>query len=219
VGEPVEFISNGVTVSGYLAHPTTGAGLGVIVVHDRRGLVPPVEAVCDRLAIEGFTALAPDLSGGDQAEDAGADRAVLDMSAAIDHLASHDAVRGEGVGVIGYGMGGGLAFLIAGHRRHDVRAIVAYYGVIPWPVTGKSDWSTIAAAVQGHYGEDDERFPVDQARQLEQELKNAGVDVELFYYSGCGHGFADEVGAAAYREHEAREAWVRTLEFLRAKLG
>src|SRR4051812_24901194 len=125
MGETVDFPSNGGTASGYLAHPATGAGPAVLVIQEWWGLVPQIKAVCDRLATEGFTALAPDLYGGEQAkhtemDKAGElmtklplDRAGRDMSAAIDFLESHDSVRGGGVGVVGFCMGGGLTFVLA----------------------------------------------------------------------------------------------------------
>src|SRR5258705_8819998 len=100
MGETVEFPSDGGAASGYLAHPATGAGPAVIVIQEWWGLVPQIKAVCDRFAVEGFTALAPDLYGGELAkhteeDKAGElmmklplDRAGRDMSAAIDLLDS-----------------------------------------------------------------------------------------------------------------------------------
>jgi carboxymethylenebutenolidase len=146
------------------------------------------------------------------------DRAARDMSGAIDFLASHDAVRGDGVGVVGFCMGGGLALMLACQRPDQVKAVVPYYGVIAWG-DAQPDYGKLVAAVHGHYAENDEFFPVDQARQLEQQLKDMGHDVEFFYYPDASHGFANEDRGDAYEERSAREAWVRTLEFLRAKLG
>ncbi|MCU1463447.1 MAG: Carboxymethylenebutenolidase [Acidimicrobiales bacterium] len=231
MGETVEFPSNGGTASGYLAHPATGAGPAVIVVQEWWGLVPQIRAVCDRLAAEGFTALAPDLYHGEQVthtepDKAGAlmmqlqlDQVSRDMASAIDYLGRHDAVRGEGVGVVGFCMGGGLTFLLACRQPDDVKAAVAYYGVIPWGDKAQPDWARLASPLLGHFGEKDDFFPVDEVRRLEQQLRDLGKDVEFYYYPEGGHGFANEDRADAYDERSAREAWVRTLEFLRAKLG
>jgi carboxymethylenebutenolidase len=231
MGDTVEFESSGGTASGYLAHPPSGAGPALLVVQEWWGLVPQIKAVCDRLAAEGFTALAPDLFHGEQAthtemDKAGElmmkmplDRAASEMSAAIDHLAAHESVRGEGVGVVGFCMGGGLAFLLACQRPHEVRAAVSYYGVIPWGDEAQPDWSKLDSPLVGHYGEKDEFFPVDKVRQLETQLKDMGKDVEFFYYPDAGHGFANEDRRDAYEDRSAGEAWVRTLEFLRGKLG
>jgi carboxymethylenebutenolidase len=231
MGETVEFPSNGGTASGYLAHPATGAGPAVIVIQEWWGLVRQIKAVCDRLATEGFTALAPDLYRGEQAKHTERDKAAelmmklpldqagRDMAAAIDFLERHDSVRGEGVGVVGFCMGGGLALLLACQQPGDIRAAVTYYGVIPWGDEAQPDWAELASPLLGHYGEKDDFFPVAQVRELEQQLDGLGKDVEFYYYPDAGHGFANEDRGDAYEERSAREAWVRTLEFLRAKLG
>ena len=64
----VEFPANGTTAGGYLAIPDSGHGPGVVVLQEWWGLVPQIKGVCDRLASEGFVALAPDLYHGEMAE-------------------------------------------------------------------------------------------------------------------------------------------------------
>jgi carboxymethylenebutenolidase len=229
VGELVQLPGNGPGLGGYLA-AGEGAGLGLVVIHERWGLVPHVRDVCDRLAAEGFTALAPDLFGGctpsgrDPDE---ADRAVTSLpltdvgrqlSAAIDWLSAHPLVRGHGVGVVGFGMGGGLALWLAAVRPDQVRAVVPFYGAIPW-AEAQLDWDRIEAPVEGHYAELDGWATPELARRLENELADRGRDVRLFSYPAVGHGFFDDTRPEAYDEDAARQAWVRTLEFLRAKLG
>ena len=63
-GEMVKFPSNGHEGAGYLATPPSGSGPGVIVIQEWWGLVPHIKEVADRLASEGFVALAPDLFNG-----------------------------------------------------------------------------------------------------------------------------------------------------------
>ena len=104
MGELVEFPSNGAGASGYLALPEGGSGPGVIVVQEWWGLDSGIKEMADRLAAEGFVALAPDLYHGDLAghtemDKAGelmqampTDRAARDMSGAVDFLADHDAI-------------------------------------------------------------------------------------------------------------------------------
>ena len=69
MAEMVSFASNGETANGYLALPATGSGPGVLVLQEWWGLVPQIKRVCDRLADEGFVALAPDLYRGEIAKD------------------------------------------------------------------------------------------------------------------------------------------------------
>ena len=87
------------------------------------GLNAQIKEVCDRFASEGFVALAPDIYRGEvttEPDEAGKmmmalniERAAKDMAGAIDFLRAHDAVTSNGVGVIGFCMGGGLALWLA----------------------------------------------------------------------------------------------------------
>src|SRR5437879_5577248 len=186
---------------GYLATPAVGAGLGLIVLHESWGLVPHIKHVCDRFAAEGFTALAPDVFHGvttTDPEEASKllatldfDRAAQDMSAAVDLLDGSDRVRGEGVGVIGFCMGGGLALLLGARRGEAVRAVVPFYGIIP-PDRPQPDWSGLTGSVQGHFAENDAHIPTALVQDLETTLKGLGKEVEVFMYEGCDHAFFND---------------------------
>jgi carboxymethylenebutenolidase len=228
MGEMVEFPSNGGTVGGYLAAPEVGAGPGLVVIQEWWGLVDHIKEVCDRFAAEGFSALAPDLYHGETTKEPDEarklllaldlERAARDMAGAVDFLTGHDAVRGRGVGVVGFCMGGGLALWLATLRPDEVRAVVPYYGVIPWEAA-QPDWQRLAAAVQGHYGENDSSASPDHVRTLEDQLRQVGADVEMFIYPNAGHAFFNDTRPEAFNEDAARQAWIRTLEFLRKHLG
>jgi carboxymethylenebutenolidase len=180
----------------HLATPDMGAGPPVLVIPEDREL-------CDLLAAEGFTAFAPELSQGQTADE---------LTAAIDFLKPHPAVRGQGIGVIGSGAGAGLALWLGTQRPEDVVAVVAVSGTVPAGAE-PPDWSRLTAAVQGHFGENDPTCPPDVIAPLEESLTEAGVTVEFFSYPMAGPGFFEEDGDAA------RQAFVRTLEFLRKHLG
>lgn len=224
-GEEVEFPGG----SGYLATAGDGAGLGVVVIHEIWGVAPHIRDVCDRFAAEGFTALAPDLFGGRTISPGDCDEALkmvseLDMgaaervlSSAVDFLAGHEAVRGQGVGVVGFCMGGGLALWLGTLRPDKVKAVVPFYGLSPRGV--EPDWSKMSAAVEGHFAELDERNSPAAAHELESGLVDLGLEVRLFVYPGAKHAFFNDTRREVYDEDAARQAWVRTLEFLRAKLG
>jgi len=213
---------------GYLATPERGAGLGLLVIQEWWGLVPHIEDVCDRFAAEGFTALAPDLYHGESAsepDEAGKlmmalnlDRAATDLSAAVDWLTASDDVRGDGIGVVGFCMGGGLALVLGTQRADAIRAIVPFYGVIPWPSV-QPDWSRLAAPVQGHFAALDGFFTPEKVRELEQTLTDLDKDVDFHLYDGVDHAFFNDTRPDVYDETAANLAWTRTLEFLRAKLG
>ena len=229
MGEMVEFPSNGGTGGGSLAPAHEGAGLGVIVVQEWWGLVDHIVEVCDRFADEGFTALAPDLYHGrtvpnrepDEAAKAlmalDLERAARDLSGAADFLQAHDAVRGHGVAVVGFCMGGGLALWLATLRPDAVRAVVPFYGIAPHGA--EPDWAALTAAVEGHFAEHDDMNAPEAVAAFEARLDELGKDVRIFSYPGTSHAFFNDTRPEVYDEDSARQAWVRTLEFLRAKLG
>src|SRR5687768_6687155 len=133
MAETVEFKSNGGTASGYLAKPASGSGPGVLVIQEWWGLDSGIKEMTDRLAAAGFVALAPDLyhgqpAGHDEMDTAAhlmqslpPDRAGREMSGAVDDLANHIAVTSTGIGVVGFCMGGLLAFVIAANRPDTVK--------------------------------------------------------------------------------------------------
>jgi carboxymethylenebutenolidase len=217
---------NGSEIAGYLAVPEAGSGPGTIVLQEWWGLDDSVRAACDRFAGAGFVALAPDLYGKETTNEPDEaqrmmmnlemDKVARQMSGAVDLLAGHETVAGDKVGSMGYCLGGGLS-IWAASVNDKVGAAVSFYGVFPH---GKPDFSQIKVPVQGHFGLADDFIPEEAARGLEQELKDAGVDAEFFFYEGCGHAFASENNRIGTGNEEAKGlAWSRTTDFLRANLG
>ncbi|MCK4176413.1 dienelactone hydrolase family protein [Aciditerrimonas ferrireducens] len=226
MGEMIEFPSNGGRCPGYLAEPAGGQGPGVLVIQEWWGLVPHIKDVCDRLAREGFWALAPDLYHGKQVsepDEAGKammamqlDQAAKDMSGAADELRRRSGR--DRVGVVGFCMGGGLALVLACRRPDAIAACVPFYGVIPWP-NATPDYSQLSGAVQGHFAEHDDFFPPEKARELEAELRRLGKQAEIFVYDGTSHAFFNDDRPEVYHEQAAALAWGRTLDFLRTQLA
>jgi carboxymethylenebutenolidase len=225
MGEMIEFPSNGHSATGYLAEPTGGQGPGVIVIQEWWGLVDHIKDVCDRFARAGYYALAPDLYHGvsvsepDEAGKAmmamGMDQAGRDMSGAVDEL-----VRRSGrphVAVIGFCMGGGLALVLATQRPDAVAAVVPCYGIIPWP-EAQPDYSTMSAAVLGHYAANDGFFTPEAAEALAQQLRGLGKEVEIVVYPGTDHAFFNDTRAEVYDADAAASLWERTLAFLSTHL-
>jgi carboxymethylenebutenolidase len=225
----ITFPANGDEARGYLATPDGGSGPGLLVVQEWWGLDPGIKASTDRLAGEGFVALAPDLYHGELAEHtemdkAGElmnslppDRAARDMSAAIDHLLGLDAVEGDQVGVIGFCMGGMLALVIGSIEGDRVAAITPFYGA---PLgDGEPDWSGLTAKVDGHYAENDDFFPPEAVKDLESRLRAMGKDVSFTVHPGTGHAFASGHDALGTMDEEAADvAWGAALAFLKANL-
>ena len=222
----VTFASNGGEAHGYLAKPESGTGPGLVVIQEWWGLDDHIADIVDRFAKEGFVALAPDLFGGKVAHDtdeAGtlmeqlpADRAARDLGGAVDYLLADESVTSSKIGAVGFCMGGGFVLQLAAQQGDKIGAAVPFYGVgagVP------DEFSGITAPVQGHYGEQDAFYPVDKAREQEQQMRReAKGDVEFFYYP-AGHAFHnDKDKMGTYDAESAKLAWQRTVEFLKANL-
>ncbi len=216
MGEPVEFAGH----NGYLA-VGEGAGPALIVLPEQWGVVKHVEDVCERFAAEGFTALAPAPHPGTPGRSDGSlelERSATDVSGVVDFLQGHPSVRGNGVGVVGFAAGAALALWLGSIRPDRVRAVVPFYGTVPRG-TKQPDWKAMTAAVEGHFAESDELVSPEAVRELEDTLVESGHDVRMFLYPGTSPGFFDDTRPDVYDEDAARQAWVRSLEFLRARLG
>src|SRR6185436_19170403 len=177
MAQTVEFRSNGNTASGYLVTPPQGSGPGVLVIQEWWGLDSGIKEMSDRLGAAGFVALAPDLyhgelAGHDEMDKAGhlmqslpPERAGRDMSGAVDYLANHSAVTSNGIGVVGFCMGGMLSFILAANRPDKIKALVPFYG-FPQGAT-EPDWSKLTASISGHMAEHDSFFSPAAAHALE----------------------------------------------------
>lgn len=226
----IDFQNNGTTASAYLALPAGRRGPGVIVVQEWWGLDSGIKEMADRLAAEGFVALAPDLYHGklaehDEMDKAGElmeqlppDRATDDMSGAVDYLADHDAVSSDGIGVIGFCMGGMLAFLLAAARPDRIVAAVPFYGFPQGD--DQPDYRDIEASIQGHMAENDDFFPPDAARALETRLQEMGKDVTIIVHEGAGHAFMAPHNALGTQDRELYdEVWPKVVGFLHEHLA
>jgi carboxymethylenebutenolidase len=226
MGEIVEFPSNGTTGQGYLALPESGSGPGAVVIQEWWGLVDHIKELCERLAGEGFVALAPDLYHGaktEEPDEAGRlmmalnmDKAAKDMSGAVDLVKEKSS--GSGIGVIGFCMGGGLALLLGTQRPDAVKAVVPFYGVIPWEAA-QPDWSKMTAAVHGHFAENDDSAGPAMVAKLEKELGEAGVEVEMYLYPGTQHAFFNDTRPEVHDAEASQLAWDRAVSFLRSHLA
>ena len=224
-GHHVEFSTGEETARAYLSLPASGHGLGVIVLQEWWGLVDHIREVCDRLAREGFVALAPDLYRGEEATDPDAagrlmmdleiPRAARDLDGAVAALLGNDAVDGGRVAAIGFCMGGQLA-LYAATRNDRVSAVVDFYGVHP-NVT--LDLSGLEAAVMGIFAEKDEFVPPEAARKLESELRDAGKRCDFTIFPDVDHAFMNDTRPDVHDAATAARAWSQMVSFLRAELA
>jgi carboxymethylenebutenolidase len=223
----VTFASNGCTAHGYLVLPDSGSGPGVVVIQEWWGLTSHIADVANRLAAEGFVALAPDLYGGATTHDRDeasklmqalpADRAARDLGGAVDYLLGHDAVTSSKVGAVGFCMGGGFVLVLAARQGDKIGAAVPFYGAL-----GKDypSFTNLSAPLLGHFGEQDQMASPDQVRELAATIERQTGQRPDFRFYPAGHAFFnDENLLGTYDPEQAAKAWDATLDFLRAHLG
>ncbi len=208
---------NGNSVNAYLAAPT-GGGPGVLLLHAWWGLKPFFKQVCDRIAEQGFTVLAPDYYQGRIAETIDEAKALMEnnneelmgdaIKAAHDHLA---AQTGRPIGMIGFSMGAGWSLAVAS-KEPDVAAVVLFYGA------NIVDFTNLKAKMLGHFSDVDEWEPFEWVEKMQAELKSAGVDATLHIYPGVAHWFVEE-DRPEYDSAAAQLAWERTFAFLKTSLS
>ena len=223
----VTFPSGGGTAHGYLALPESGTGPGVVVIQEWWGLTSHIADVTNRLAAEGFVALAPDLYGGTTTHDSDeagklmqelpVDRAATDLGGAVDFLLEHEAVVGSKVGAVGFCMGGGFVLVLAAQQGDKIGAAVPFYGVLgeDYP-----SFENLSAPLLGHFGEEDEMAPPDAVEDLAERIeKESGVRPDFRIYPSGHAFFNDENLLGTYDPEQALKAWSATRDFLRSNLG
>ncbi len=213
--------SDGFKLGAWRADPAGSPKGGLVVIQEIFGVNHHIRAVCDRFAAEGYTAIAPAIfdriapnfeSGYTSDEVAHArtfvpkiDQAALlrDVAAAIDNV-SH---AGK-VGIVGYCLGGSVAFRAACDLDGLACAIGYYGGQIAKNADSKPKVPTLL-----HFGDEDASIPLSDVETIKQ--KRPEVDVYVYH---AGHGFScDERGS--YNEAAHKEALGRTLAWLGTYVG
>jgi carboxymethylenebutenolidase len=139
--------------------------------------------------------------------------AMTDFDAARSWL-RHDArVAQMPVAVMGFCMGGGVAL---GYGMHDstVAGVVMFYG---FPETDPAKLAALRAPVMAHFGARDDGIPPAKVESFRDGMKQAGRSLEVFTYADAGHAFMND-RRPSYAPAAAKQAWARTLEFLRRTL-
>ena len=211
----------------YVSVPSeAGPFPAVVVIQHQGGVDDFVEEMTQRVASAGYAAVAPDLyhrDGPDCKDDGPTRRArpldvnvIKDVNATVDFLRGHRSVDAERLGIVGFCMGGRVAYLMAAVNPH-FKAAVDYYGgniMVPWgegpaPIDRTAE---IYCPLLGLFGEDDANPSPADMRKLDAELTRHGKVHEFHSYPGAGHAFMNRRGER-YRADADRDSWPKTLAF------
>jgi len=214
VGTPISLTaSDGFKLGGYRADPQGGAKGALVVIQEIFGVNHHIRAMCDRFAAHGYASVAPavfdrykpNFECGYSPEEVAEARKIIpqiDWAAMMrDTAAAIGAVKSAGpVGIVGYCMGGSVAFLAAA-KLDGLAAAVGYYG----GQIAKNADETPKVPTLLHFGEQDQSIPMADVEVVQQKR----TDCEIYLYP-AGHGFNCEE-RASYHEPSAKLAMERTL--------
>lgn len=199
---------------------------GVIVVMEAFGLNRQIKAVAERLAGEGYVTLAPDLYyrfGSPVVPYGDVPRAIehmrklddpevmADAGACLAYLRRRSDVRADRLGVVGFCMGGTIAFKTAAHHAGDVKAAVSFYG--GGSLAADQDLlARIGVPVLALWAEQDSFIPLDLVRRVEETMRSLGKAFESTVYPRAGHGFFCE-DRDSYHHDSAQDSWLRLTQW------
>jgi carboxymethylenebutenolidase len=198
VGKDIKLTaSDNFQLGGYRADPAGAPKAAVVVIQEIFGVNHHIRAVCDRLAGEGYVAIAPSIF----------DRVEPDFTSGYspDEIAAIDAARNVGpVGIIGFCLGGSVAYAAA-TKLSGLSAAIGYYG---GAIVRFAD-DKPKVPTQLHFGEKDAGIPLTDV----ETIRAKRPDVDIHVYPGAQHGFhCDE--RASYDKTSADIAWPRSMAFL-----
>jgi carboxymethylenebutenolidase len=210
--------SDSFKLGAYRADPAGTPKGGIVVIQEIFGVNQHIRKVCDDFAKEGYAAVAPALFDRTQKDyQSGYSPAEIEKSRAFVAKPDWDAMmrdtdaaikelKGAGpVGIVGFCMGGTIAFLAA-TRLSGLSAAVGYYG---GRIVAFAD-ETPRVPTQLHFGEKDQSIPMSDV----ETIKKKRSDCDIHVYPDAGHGFhCDERGS--YNEPSSKTAWQRTLAWLK----
>ncbi len=215
------------TTQGYLVRPDDDRPYpGIVLIQEWWGLEPHIREVAQRLAAQGFVVMVPDLFHGKIAlepDDAQkllmlafekVEVAIGEILNALNYMSNNMGVQPKKLGLMGFCMGGHLAYRVA-ERYPNLGALSPWYagGYDPTP----ADIAKINAPVLAIYGENDGGIPVAQVKKIEAMLKDAGKIAEFHIYPNAGHAF-NNPDHGMYVADAAKDAWARAVAFFKAKL-
>ncbi|MGJ5674261.1 MAG: dienelactone hydrolase family protein [Nostochopsis sp.] len=228
-------------IAAYLAQPQEpGSYPGVIVLQEIFGVNSHIRDVTERIAREGYVAIAPALfervapgfeTGYTPAdievgrvyawEQSQASELLSDIQRAIDYLKTLPQVKKDGFGCIGFCFGGHVAYLAA--TLLDIKATASFYGArIVNATPGGGDptitrTKDIPGTLYVFFGMKDASIPAEQVNQIEAELEKYKIPHRVFRYDGADHGFFCDQ-RASYNPIAGVDAWEQVKQLFAQQL-
>ena len=214
---------NGKKASGELAIPAgTGKAPSVVLIQEWWGVNDHIRSILSRLAAEGFLALAPDLFHGTTTKDpeeAGKlmnaldwPQALQEIEAAAEYLGRHERAGGR-VGVMGFCLGGALAFRAA-ETISDFHCAVPFYGA---PPADQYNVSKVRAPILAHFATRDQWAKPENAEAIARNLTARGGTMTVHLYD-ADHAFVNDTRPEVYSPENASLAWDRSMKFMHTHL-
>lgn len=214
-------------INGYLARPsqTTQELPALIVIHEWWGLNDNIKMMTQRLAGEGYTALAVDLYGGQVADNPTTATQLVNQAQKSPKLL-RDNIRqayqyleqtqkAPKIGSIGWCFWGTWSLNTALLFPQQLDAAVIYYG--GGIETNPNVLKPLQVPILGIFGELDQNPPVAKVKEFEKTLQSLGKSVEIHIYENADHAFANPSGTR-YNAEAAEDAWQKTTAFLEKHL-
>jgi dienelactone hydrolase len=218
----------------FVAQPDgSGPFPAIVVIQNQDGVRQFTQEMTQRFAEAGYVGIAPQLYHREGEPNTPEETAnfknyrrdnnvINDINATIDFLRGCSNVDASRLGIVGFCMGGRVAFLMAAASKSFKAAVDFYGGGVyskwgdrPAPAELAAD---ISCPIQGHFGELDKNPPPDEMRTLDAELRRLGKEHEFFFYSDAPHGF-NRSGWKGYKPVHDKTSWARTLGFFGKHVG
>src|SRR6266536_83688 len=201
----VDLKVNGDNAYAFVAEPDDNAKHpGVVMIQEWWGIEPHIRRLAQKLAAEGFVVAVPDLFHGN------VEKAAKEIIGALDTVKAMPNVEPKKPGLMGFCVGGFLAFYVAS-RYPDLGAVVPFYGAGYDPTP--EEVAKVNAPVLAIYGSRDPSVPLEQVRKIERMYKEAGKEITVKAFD-AGHAFLN-LDHGMGNEKAAAEAWPLAVNFLK----
>jgi dienelactone hydrolase len=235
--EVVNYEQGGTQLQGYVSYDPSVQGKrpGVVILPDWMGVSDNMRNHAEKLAAQGYVVVTADIYGKGvrpstpeeartQSGKYYGDRPLYRAraKAALDLLAGRPDVDAARLGVMGYCFGGAGAVELA-RTGAPLKGVVTFHGSLPTSTAAES--KNIKGSILVLHGADDPYVKLEAVKAFQDEMKEAGVDTQIHYYSGAVHSFTDKKAGsdnskgAAYNEKADARSWEAMSDFFKEMFG